>query len=425
MSVMQGQETLQPYTTQPPTETQRIELGPRIIGERERKATPANVRHTEILITKDTLTTINQNKAHGHSIYTKPADTTLRIYHQNIRGAKTYQNWNRWKEGVQQLTHWGVGIATLVETNTQWTTINKSAAQAMTHSVTSQSKLSMTGSIEQSESDFQPGGTACVALGKWTGRITTRLTDDSGLGRWSGFHIQGKNQKSVVVISAYRPTNSSDPSDRTSHSQQWRILRGRNITKPNPRKAFIEYLTKEIQKWKEEGNEIIIGLDANESLIGNHSQIRQLIQDTNLELLVDTATPPATFARGTQPIDFILGTMAIKQATIANGDLPFYAGAWDSDHRALFIDVNVDTLLGGIEEIDQQPKRSLQSSNKIVARRFLTNLGRDKNLTELHQSLIALKQKRELTTADKQRLYRSTVYKSTSDRRKEVQKQPQ
>jgi hypothetical protein len=167
----------------------------------------------EILITQETSFTIKSNLAYGHSIGLTPKSDTLRIYHQNIRGAKTYQNWNRWKEGIQQLNTWGVGIATLVETNTQWTQTNKNIAQAMAQSINNQTKLSYSGSNEASDTDFQPGGTASVALGKWTGRITKRIVDSSGLERWSGFHLQGKGQKSLIVLSAYRPTQSSDPSD--------------------------------------------------------------------------------------------------------------------------------------------------------------------------------------------------------------------
>jgi hypothetical protein len=417
---MQGVNTLQSIDMPPSSNTinkkyetlksqdpQDTPMGPNTIGNIEIEIETDKVRRPkESLITKDTFTAINQNKAHGHSIENQPAATTMRIYHQNIRGAKTYQNWNRWKEGTEQLVKWDVGIALLVETNTQWTQINKSAAQAMTHSITSQSKLCTSGSTEATDTDFQPGGTACVALGKWTGRITTRITDVTGLGRWSGFQLQGKNMKSLIVLSAYRPTNSCDPSDRTCYSQQWRILRGRNSNSnsPNPRQAFVDDLTKQIHKWKEQGTEIIIGIDANETETAKHSQIAKLIQDTSLELLVDTAISPATFTRGTKPIDFIIGTIAIKRATIANGYLPFYSGAWDSDHRGLFIDVNISNILGGVVDIDKPPTRILQSSNRIMARKFLTKLGNDKKLIEIHQNILAMKQKPKLTTDDKQRL---------------------
>jgi hypothetical protein len=358
----------------------------------------------EILITKDTMTTINQNTSYGHNINIKPATNILRIYHQNIRGAKTYQNWNRYKEGIQQLKQWGVGITTLAETNTQWTQTNISAAQAMTHSVTSLSKISTSGSSEATDTDYQPGGTACVAMGKWTGRVTTRITDSSGLGRWSGFRLQGKNQKSLIVISAYRPTPSNDPSDRTCHSQQWRILRARQNSNPNPRKTFITDLTTQINKWRDENSEIIIGIDANESVTEKNSQIYQLLQDTNLEQLVDTDPAPATFIRGTKTIDFIIGTSAIKRVTVANGYLPFYSGAWDSDHRGLFIDVNVDTILENMTDVDTTPKRILQSSNKLMACKFLNNLAKDKQLKLMHEKIMKLTQKKKFTKKDLQQL---------------------
>jgi hypothetical protein len=117
-----------------------------------------------------------------------------------------------------------------------------------------------------------------------------------------------------------------------------------------------------------------------------------------------TITAPATFTKGKHPIGFILGTKAIKRATIANGYLPLYAGARDSDHRALFIDINIYTLLGGVPELDKTPKRILQSSNKLMARKFLITLGKNKNLQTMHDKISEKKHKRVLTKKDKQTL---------------------
>jgi hypothetical protein len=105
ISVMQGQKTLQPYMTQPSNETQRIERG-----------------------TKPPIGTYpgvsNPNTVIGTTIEHQPNDHTLRVYHQNIRGAKVYNTWNRWTEGIKQLEKWNVGVALLAETNTNWTNNN-------------------------------------------------------------------------------------------------------------------------------------------------------------------------------------------------------------------------------------------------------------------------------------------------------------
>jgi hypothetical protein len=405
---MQGPITLQPRAmiadqAQRPGQNMEENKGH---GQPDSSGAETATMSSQPLITTITRDTFNPNHPHGHSIGRKPTSNILRIYHQNIRGAKTYQNWNRWKEGIQQLSSWDVGIASLVETNTNWNQTNKSAAQAMAQSITTQTKLSYSGSTESTETDFQPGGTASVALGKWTGRITGRIVDSTGLGRWSGFKLQGKGQKSLIVLSAYRPTQSNDPSDRTCHSQQWRLLRARDENNPNPRKTFIIDLKTKIKEWQEEGSEIIIGIDANESILGKNSQIAALIEDTNLEFLVDTTKAPATYIRGTRVIDFIIGTPSIKRATVANGYLPFYAGAWDSDHRALFVDIDVNSILGTVTKSDIPNKRILQSSNIKIAQKFLTNMAKDTTLKTLYDQIAILKEKRMFTINDKEKLER-------------------
>jgi hypothetical protein len=327
---MQGLETLQhgrnPKNTGKPREIQ-AETALNSSAATNRKI--SSTHEINLGTTNNAPFQTNPNKAYGHSIEQLPTENTLRIYHQNIRGAKTYQQWNTWKQGIQQLQKWKVGIATLAETNTKWNQVNINAANLNAQGTSTQVKINTACSSELTENDFQPGGTACVGLEKWTGRITSRINDESGQGRWSGFKIQGRQQKTLIILSAYRPTRSNDNSDRTCHSQQWRIMRSQNIENPNPRNQFIDDLTKQINKWKDENCEIIIGIDANEGLKEKNSKIAKLIATTNMEQLIDINDHPETFTRGSKPIDFILGTSAIKSAVTAGGYLPFYAGAWN------------------------------------------------------------------------------------------------
>jgi hypothetical protein len=408
---MQGRDTLQ-HGYRPESNDGGVEI--RAESKPSEEANPKmpirGILQSTQVSTYHEITTTNPNKAHGHNIENLPNDNTLRIYHQNIRGAKTYQQWNTWKEGIQQLQTWKVGVATLVETNTKWNQININAATLTAKGITKQVKLNISGSTELTESDFQPGGTACVALSKVTGRITTKIHDKSGMGRWSGFEIQGMNQKTLITLSAYQPTASSDNSDRTCHSQQWRIMRSKNIENPKPRNQFIQDLTEQIKEWQEKQFEIIIGIDANEGMYTSNSKIAKLLTTTNLEMLIDIDNAPGTFTRGKTPIDFIIGTRKIKSAITAGGYLPFYAGAWQSDHRGLFIDVRIDKILGQVEESQSQITRTLQSNNKQMARKFLSTLIKTKKLETLHHRIETLyhqekwvhKDKRKLETIDQE-----------------------
>ena len=97
-----------------------------------------------------------------------------------------------------------------------------------------------------------------------------------------------------------------------------------------------------------------------------------------------TTTAPPTYARGTKCIDYFLGTPKVKQSVLAHGFLPFYGGAWHSDHRAIFIDLDTRILFEGDTaefETDTTTKRTtattqakqtnssphLQKKNKLQA----------------------------------------------------------
>jgi hypothetical protein len=178
-------------------------------------------------------------------------DRVMRFYHQNIRGAKSYSNWNKWKDGMNWMAENKVSIALLAETNTTWTFKNKQDAENAAKQSTGSAILSACSSTDQRMTDYQPGGTACILFNQWTGHNTEKITDKDGMGRWSGFKLRGKNKMTIIVLSAYRPTRSGDVGDYTSYSQQWRILRkNHQDMDPKPRETFMSDLIKLIKRGK-------------------------------------------------------------------------------------------------------------------------------------------------------------------------------
>jgi hypothetical protein len=112
---------------------------------------------------------------------------------------------------------------------------------------------------------YKPGGTLMMITGKWQARISKKGSDDSGLGRWSYFKISS-NKQSLVIITVYRPCVSSGPS--TTWMQQWTLLREAGNQNPDPIKTFYADLDELLTKWKKLQYEIIVLIDANET-IGN------------------------------------------------------------------------------------------------------------------------------------------------------------
>jgi hypothetical protein len=69
-------------------------------------------------------------------------------------------------------------------------------------------------------SPFKPGGTASAELEKMAHRVVKTGRDDIGCGRWSYITFNGKDNKHITVINAYRVCSQRDPGDTTASRQQ-------------------------------------------------------------------------------------------------------------------------------------------------------------------------------------------------------------
>jgi len=113
-----------------------------------------------------------------------------------------------------------------------------------------------------------------------------------------------------------------------------------------PREAFLEDLSEEIRQSKAQGDEIVVLLDGNESMVEGRLQ-ETLTQCLLKEKLLEChGTPAATVNSNKQnvPIDRIWcsGGISIK----AGGYLPFDAVIPRTNHRTLWIDVSFQNAFG-------------------------------------------------------------------------------
>jgi hypothetical protein len=159
------------------------------------------------------------------------------------------------------------------------------------------------------------GGTAQISTGASSHQAIASGADPSGLGRWVWTLFAGRNKKKLQVISGYRP--NSDHADRTGsvYSQHKRRLRatGDNC---NPRRAFIKDLSNQLELWMDEGDMIILGLDANDNV--RTGDVNAMLQIKGL-VDVHAATHPhlateSTCNKNTQeiPVDGIWATPALE-----------------------------------------------------------------------------------------------------------------
>jgi len=109
----------------------------------------------------------------------------------------------------------------------------------------------------------QWGGTSLWSLNNAAHRVFDSGDDPSGLGRWSWTRYQGRSNITLRVISAYHPCASTGP--LTVYSQHQNYFDKENID-GCPRNLFTMHLLTEITKWTQDGDQIILLLDANKDI---------------------------------------------------------------------------------------------------------------------------------------------------------------
>ena len=123
-----------------------------------------------------------------------------------------------------------------------------------------------------------------------------------------------------------------------------------------------------LRKWIAAGDKIVLMIDSNEDVrngsfnaeswkIGLRSGIRTRHGNN----------PPPTQHKGSTPIDdiYVTQNVMIDKA----GYLPF--GDGPGDHRGLYVDINLQNLVGGdFHKIHRQQARRLISSNARVSEKF-------------------------------------------------------
>jgi len=237
------------------------------------------------------------------------------------------------------------------ETNIPWTPHNLLTIRSQCHQVHRHQKLATSSSTDSAKGHFQPGGMLTLAVGKWASHMIQSGTDDP-LGRWSYLELVGQNNMRLIVVSAYRVCPQQfDAATTTVTAQQTRLLLQNGVKNPKPRNQFITDLIKQVQIWRQQSKEVLIGMDANKSVEDPNSKIMRIFAETDLIDLHNHRYPakpkPATHQQGLQPIDLIIGSSLLASALmnawiLPFGDPPLIKG----DHCLLGLDFHPDILFG-------------------------------------------------------------------------------
>lgn len=210
----------------------------------------------------------------------------------------------------------------------------------------------------QFNTDYQPGGTMTIVGSQWASS-TLVTSDESGLGRWTVAEINGENNRTVTLITVYA-VGKSKLGTQTTCFQQFVMLNAIDRDQIiDPRDNLFKDLKLLVEEKRKEGKEVIIMIDANDTLQKPNSQFSKWVKETEL---IDIHTErhgtdkePPTHDRGSTRIDYILVSKDISRYVTAAGILPMHEFT-RCDHRALYIDVNMKKYLGGNAQIHYNPK---------------------------------------------------------------------
>jgi hypothetical protein len=314
----------------------------------------------------------------GDNVVINDLRSTFRFLSNNINGFVMKNEGGELLEELTVLKELQASAACFQETNKNWKRVGVyGAVKKVFSNVWRKNKLVTSSSGERTSTAYQPGGTASAVFDKWVSQVCASGSDS--LGRWSYLTLKGKQSRKITIISAYRVcVNSLDQAgSATCWKQQWRQLKKRGHTDPDPRKIFVKDFSAFIGSRIEQEEELIIGMDANDDN-QDQSDLRRLLRQNDLvdvfEHLHAGVTPPHTYQRGDKRIDYVFITPALIPALRSTGFLPFNL-PFTSDHGAAYVDFDEETLfMGKTTNPVDSARRNLISGNPAGRENYCEDL---------------------------------------------------
>ena len=174
--------------------------------------------------------------------------------------------------------------------------------------------------------------------------------------------FQGRKGVRTRIVSAYRPCRASDDRLQTSFTQQkrWLRLQGDNT---NPREVAF------LAPCRERKERIVLLIDANEDT--RQGPLSLALSDLDLTKGItnyhSTLDPPSTHRKGNKPIDGIFITPEIQLPGAGFLGMDQSIG----DHRAMFINVEWESLLGqSIFKVPRPPACQLSTRIPRAAKTY-------------------------------------------------------
>ena len=313
----------------------------------------------------------SHDKAWGHNFVSQPPSDIFRIGLLNPGGIPIDLMNAKSKVLRQFITKTKVDAIGLIETNVNWryATVSQRLPER-TRGWWENIHLN-TACYEKFANPHpaQPGGVSLWSINKGAHRVMEQGRDPRGLGRWVWTRYRGKGGVNIRFVAAYRPVLNKT-GILSVWSQQRSYFDSINDDRC-PREIFTADLCAEIVQWFETGDQIIIGLDANEDVRngGFSAKLSRLgLQETIIAQHGNGG--PATYARGSTPIDGLYVSRSLRG--LRCGYLPFHE---QFDHRLLWIDIPFTIAFGhNISEVVKVTARRLKCEDPRIVRKYQDNL---------------------------------------------------
>ena len=320
-------------------------------------------------------TNLRSNQTYGSELQLPKPSGITRFLSMNINGLRRANDYQDARETAQALTISSIDIWNFQETNVNWRSECLSKCYDQFRRVYHHVRLSTSSSIITYRTLYQPGGTMSAVTDDHSGRVV-ETGSDRDMGRWSYTRLMGKQGRFIMVVSVYQVCNqqASSIGDRTAFAQQQSLLR-RDGRDNSPRRSFYDDLDHQLEEWAGLGYEIILSGDLNEELGSDIQGFARLSAKWNLVEVIQhfhgMVDEPPTYARGTKRLDYVFCTPNLLSSIKQCGILP-YSEIIDSDHRAIYVDFDTQTLMGGdLAILSATPVRILRARDSKAREEYV------------------------------------------------------
>jgi hypothetical protein len=341
-------------------------------------------------------------EAYGDSIHTKD-DTHLRVFFQNVKGLSYTTTSDDYQYYSQALRALRVDISCLAETNKPWQLPHhkndfRTASRKYLGHIKAEFASPLRTIDQVGETDtFQAGGCVTLASGKWVPSVFGEpIQDTTGLGRWCGFTIRGQHKNMLTIITAYRTCKGNIQSAPlgSTYAREYEFYKQAGDKNPNPRKRFVDDLSKLLSKLVHNGHQLILAMDAN-SIVAQEPYFQNMLDSHDLvDAHISNNAKSTYIGSENRRIDYMYMSSSIIESITRSGTLSYIDGP-QADHRALYIDIDTEKALRfnpTDHKIPSAAMRDLKTGNPELVEDYINSMqvyyinhNMEERITRLHR----------------------------------------